>query len=315
MDLRKEPEHHWPSHIWASKYTNDCTVNGYMDKTSTTRVGINNKDTYTRSNQCDPFVDLEIPDIFSLYSHVQDHIQSSKIKMFSIYLSLLKDIEKYVPEFKLNDDMSACHHTSVWLSNYFNPKRCYHNFTHPFNMLEDMEKHSSEICESLGISKQSIFYTIMQLGILWHDEIMLEKNIDRPGANEEETAELAMHAMETDGVPYTITRQVADIIIATAHKEFKGYYPGVENVFENIQDHMQATVCDLDLLPLAADKNQWERNRLKIRKEVMTMDPDKFKHRSIFFAKSFLNREAIYSTPPFKQYEERARMNLESLLT
>jgi predicted metal-dependent HD superfamily phosphohydrolase len=131
---------------------------------------------------------------------------------------------------------------------------------------------------------------------LWlHDVVYV------PGAtdNEERSAEWGESLLREAGVSATIAASVAELVLATRH-DAPPLGPDA------------ALVADIDLSILGGSEPQFEAYEALIRWECRSIPEADFRERRLRILESFLAREFIYATLPFRErYEERARKNLE----
>ena len=303
-----------PLHIWTTPSVGG-TTNGFMFPDSTIKVGVNSREHYSKHDRLENFVELEVMDIVHLNEHVQSYLQDMRIKLYSKFLSILRTLESN-GECALSADLSEYSHTATLLDSYFSNKRSFHNFSHIFSVLNYLKEKQDEICLMLAISPTSIRFIAMQLALLFHDVVYTPEGSskyqgDHPVvSNEKQSAELAICALEEIDIHHSIITEVYELILATDHYQFIPFDPKGRYCVENLK----ATVCDIDLRRLSVPLEQFQKDRMKVRREYPGVSMAEWEVGSIKFARHFLeNRPSIYSTPAFMEYEEQARINLSSI--
>ena len=131
---------------------------------------------------------------------------------------------------------------------------------------------------------------------LWFHDVIYDT---RASDNELQSAEMASRFLASAGVSPAICARVYSHIIATAHKG------------EPVDDDARLVV-DIDLSILGQDESVYDVFERAVREEYKWVPWFLYRRKRIEILRSFLDREAIYSTERFRQrYETPARSNLE----
>jgi len=168
---------------------------------------------------------------------------------------------------------------------YSQSPRFYHNLQHLKDCLFELDsaKH---------LLKQP---DLVELAIWYHDIAYdtREKN------NEEKSAQWAYNSCLNAKLSEKLADGVADFILATKHNTVPiGIDTGI--------------LVDIDLSILGKSVQKFDEYEKNIRKEYSWVSEEKFKQGRTMLLRTFLDREALYSTDFFrKKYETQARKNLQ----
>lgn len=165
---------------------------------------------------------------------------------------------------------------------YSEPHRSYHNLAHVEHCLREFARVRHFAADPEAV----------EAAIWFHDAIYDPKAKD----NEEQSAHLALAML-----PGETGLRVARLIEATKHD-------GVA------ADPDAALLCDIDLSILAADEHAFEEYERQVRREYAWVPDEAFARGRSAVLRSFLARQAIYQTEPFRNLEAPARANLERAL-
>jgi predicted metal-dependent HD superfamily phosphohydrolase len=134
----------------------------------------------------------------------------------------------------------------------------------------------------------------VEMALWFHDAIYDVKRAD----NEARSAAWATRALTTGGVSEAVVKRVHGLIMATQHSAQP--------------DTLVAQyLVDIDLAILATPPARFAEYDQQIRAEYSFVPDWLYQRKRRAVLQSFLDREAIYSTPHFKAlFEERARANL-----
>lgn len=163
--------------------------------------------------------------------------------------------------------------------------RAYHNLSHIQSLLS--------LSESLldKIQNREAFY----FAIWFHDLIYDTKKSD----NEEKSAEFAVEALASLGVPEQTISLVREMILATKHHRA-----------DDLSWDMKAFL-DLDTSILGAPEEVYKEYSRAIRKEYAWVPGLLYRKGRLKVLKDFLGRERIYSTEEIaSKYELQARHNI-----
>lgn len=163
--------------------------------------------------------------------------------------------------------------------------RAYHNLSHIQSLLS--------LSESLldKIQNREAFY----FAIWFHDVIYDTKKSD----NEEKSAEFAVEALASLGVPEQTISLAREMILATKHHRA-----------DDLSWDMKAFL-DLDTSILGAPEEVYKEYSRAIRKEYAWVPDLLYRKGRMKVLKDFLGRERIYSTEEIaSKYELQARRNL-----
>jgi predicted metal-dependent HD superfamily phosphohydrolase len=168
---------------------------------------------------------------------------------------------------------------------YKEPQRHYHSLQHLTECLKHFEKYKN-LAE---------YPAEVEIALWFHDAIYDVKASD----NEQASADWAVKALSMASVPSTRIERVKDLILATCH-----------NALPIGAD--QSLLVDIDLLILASDSHRFLQYEDQVRQEYSFVPKDVYLVKRAEVLSTFLQREAIYSTPVIRQaYEAKARANLE----
>ena len=131
---------------------------------------------------------------------------------------------------------------------------------------------------------------------LWFHDVIYDT---RASDNELRSAEMASRFLASAGVSSSICDRVYSHIMATAHKG-------------NPIDDDARLVVDIDLSILGQDEQIYDVFEHSVREEYKWVPGFLYRRKRIEILRTFLARESIYGTEPFRQrYESAARSNLE----
>lgn len=134
----------------------------------------------------------------------------------------------------------------------------------------------------------------IELALWFHDAIYEIGATD----NEVRSADWARDALRAAGAPEAIARKVHALVMVTRHDVAPS-------------DADEQVLLDADLAILGASAEAFDRYEGQIRAEFAQVPPDAFRARRKRVLQGFLDRPAIYHTPPFRAAREaRARDNL-----
>lgn len=171
------------------------------------------------------------------------------------------------------------------LLNYSNPDRHYHNFQHIHDMLSSLDVLFSHRLNDSELR-------VLEKAIAYHDTIYVAGS----AANEHLSAQKAHEELKGTMSDYNLM-EVVRLILLTKHHV---------TVPEDIRGSI---MIDLDLKGLAGD--QYNANKLNVRKEYSAFSESSWKEGRLKFIESFLNRPWIYYTDWGRDnWEKPARENL-----
>ena len=178
-----------------------------------------------------------------------------------------------------------------WLNlltlDYSGPGRHYHNLHHVAEMLRLLGHFESDAAD----------YTAVRFAAWFHDAVY----DTRSGTNEEESAALAVRALEELRVPspsITLTRQ---FILATKRHGAEGGPPDL------------GLFLDADLSILGAPEETYLAYSEAIREEYAWVPEAAYREGRLKVLTNFLRRERLYYTEPLaERFEARARRNLSN---
>ena len=131
---------------------------------------------------------------------------------------------------------------------------------------------------------------------LWFHDVIYDP---RASDNELQSAEMASRFLASSGVSSSICARVHSHIMATAHKG------------KPVDDDARLVV-DIDLSILGQDEQVYDVFERSVRDEYKWVPWFLFRRKRIEILRTFLARDRIYETEPFRQrYESAARSNLE----
>jgi len=172
---------------------------------------------------------------------------------------------------------------------YAEPDRTYHNTAHVQHCLAALDQ-----ARSLADRPDEV-----EAALWFHDAVYVSWRSD----NERRSALLGEAALASAGVGPAASHRVAALILATSH-----------HVLETEQDAQ--LICDVDLAILGAPAPEFDQFERAIRQEYRWVPDVLYRRSRSAVFRGFLLRASIYQTAEFRtRYEERARQNLERLLT
>ena len=172
---------------------------------------------------------------------------------------------------------------------YAEPTRAYHNAEHIEDCLTLLDA-------SRGVAGQA---DQIEAAIWFHDAVYVAARTD----NEERSADLARASLREAQVPSETAERVGALVLETRH----GTIP---------QDPDAALLCDIDLSIFGRSPEAFDLFERQIRQEYAMVPELMYRRSRSEILRGFLKRASIYQTDRFRQrYENRARANLERLLT
>lgn len=178
---------------------------------------------------------------------------------------------------------------SLWAeieSQYIIKNRHYHNLSHIFNMLKQLDETKTEI-KDLESLKFAIWY---------HDIIYKSTKKD----NEDKSALFALKRLKKINFNPERVQIVQELILSTK-----------KHTIIKSQNNDNAVLLDLDLSILGTDWNTYKKYISNIRKEYKIYPNFMYNPGRKKVLNHFLERETLYFTEHYKeQYEAQARENL-----
>ena len=178
---------------------------------------------------------------------------------------------------------------SLWAeieSQYIIKNRHYHNLSHIFNMLKQLDETKTEI-KDLESLKFAIWY---------HDIIYKSTKKD----NEDKSALFALKRLKKINFNPERAQIVQELILSTK-----------KHTIIKSQNNDNAVLLDLDLSILGTDWNTYKKYISNIRKEYKIYPNFMYNPGRKKVLNHFLERETLYFTEHYKeQYEAQARENL-----
>lgn len=170
---------------------------------------------------------------------------------------------------------------------YNQKSRHYHNFSHIYKMLLQLEELTTEI-KDLESLKFAIWY---------HDVIYKSTRKD----NEVKSADLAKNRLKSFGFEEKRTKNIKNLIISTEKHEL---------ILRDNNDN--AILLDLDLSILGSDWKTYEEYVQKIRKEYAIYPNFIYKKGRKKVLQYFLERDTLFFTEDYRtKFEQSARENLK----
>lgn len=167
------------------------------------------------------------------------------------------------------------------LARYAESHRAYHNLAHIVAMLDELERinrHAPEVA----------------LAVWFHDAIYEPIAKD----NEQQSAALAVKAIESMGLAKEIGSRVSQLIEATTHTD-------------SPLDEPARLLVDLDLMILGSPDDEFNRYEEAIRREYAWVPDSTYRAARVRILQSFLDRPSIYNTDMFvDRFDAAARRNL-----
>lgn len=198
----------------------------------------------------------------------------------------------------LNDDWRAL--TSAygggdaadrWLGvltrHYSAPERRYHNLHHVAEMLRLLGQFEASAAE----------YDAVRFAAWFHDAVY----DTRSDTNEEESAALAVRALDELGVPPQTTDLARRLILATKRHDADGDLPGL------------GLFLDADLSILGSEGETYRAYSEAIREEYSWVPESAYREGRLRVLTNFMRRGRLYYTEPMaERFEARARRNLSA---
>jgi predicted metal-dependent HD superfamily phosphohydrolase len=174
------------------------------------------------------------------------------------------------------------------LDRHREPQRHYHTLQHLEECLARLDEMHAHAIHPLEI----------ELALWFHDAVYDVTRHD----NEQQSAELARHALQGAGVAADTIERVASLVLGTRH----------DTLPSGIDAHI---VSDADLSILAADAARFDQYQRQIRHEYGHVPEPEFAQKRSAVLAAFLARPSIYMTPAFRaRHEYAARANLRRAL-
>ena len=172
---------------------------------------------------------------------------------------------------------------------YAEPTRAYHTSEH----IED--------CLTLLDASRTLARRVdeVEVAIWFHDAVYVATRTD----NEKRSAELARASLRDAQVTSDIAERIGGLVLETRHETTP-------------HEADAALLCDIDLSILGRSPAMFDRFERQIRQEYAMVPEPIYRTRRSDVLRKFLSRTAVYQTAWFRRhYEDRARANLERLLT
>lgn len=168
---------------------------------------------------------------------------------------------------------------------YAEKQRYYHTMEHIQSMIVEIESNKDAALDK----------NVLLFATWFHDMVYDPKKSD----NEEQSAKIAVHALNQLHVPKEIINVVEELILATAnHTKAKS-----TKELDFFLD------CDLKIL--GSDPNSYSQYAANIRKEYKHVISFIYNRERKKVLKRFIEANALYRTAYFQEkYEEQARMNI-----
>jgi predicted metal-dependent HD superfamily phosphohydrolase len=164
------------------------------------------------------------------------------------------------------------------------PHRAYHTLDHISHCLAELDRGRETAKNPDAI----------ELALWFHDAIYDTHARD----NELRSAELLRATAKSQGVNGETADLAAEFILATTHARIP-------------EDPDAQLLVDIDLSILGESAERFDEYERQIRHEYAWVPEDVFRHTRAAILKSFLDRDHIYSTAPFRgSHEQQARRNL-----
>jgi len=177
---------------------------------------------------------------------------------------------------------------SLFLINYSEMERFYHNLNHIAHCLQEFDE-VRHLCQKSDELEMAI----------WFHDIIYDTHSK---CNEENSALYTVDLLKEHGLPVSFWENVISLIIATKHHE------APEEIDEQI-------IVDIDLSILGQPEEAFLVYEKQIRLEYYWVADKEFADKRAEILQSFLDRKYIYFTDFFRQkYETQARKNLEESL-
>lgn len=168
---------------------------------------------------------------------------------------------------------------------YAEKQRYYHTMEHIQSMIKEIDNNSDA----------SLDKNVLLFATWFHDMVYDPKKSD----NEEQSAKMAVHALNQLHVPKETIQQVEELILATANHT-KAKSTKELNFFLD---------CDLKILGL--DANSYSQYAANIRKEYKHVLSFIYNRERKKVLKRFMESNTIYRTAYFQnKYEQQARLNI-----
>lgn len=172
---------------------------------------------------------------------------------------------------------------------YSEPHRRYHKLAHVESGLRELG----------GVWNYAVHLHEVRWAILFHDAIYDPRRQD----NEARSADWACRVMEELNRPEEEKARVRAMILATA-------------LSNEPRTPDEALLVDIDLAILGSDEATFDRYDRSIREEFAWVPEEAYCQARAEVFRSFLDRDRVYRTAPFRQrYEEAARGNLQRALS
>jgi len=174
-------------------------------------------------------------------------------------------------------------------SAYSEPHRCYHTAAHIEACLREFDS-----VRTLAQSEAEV-----EVALWFHDVIYVPRASD----NERRSADMASQFLASAGVPPAVCARVHSHVMATVHNA------------EPIDPDARLLV-DVDLSILGQGTEPYDRFERAVREEYKWVPWFLYRRKRGDILRSFLEREFIYCTEPFRRrYELAARVNLERAIS
>ncbi|HEY1942953.1 MAG TPA: hypothetical protein VGH40_12595 [Roseiarcus sp.] len=183
------------------------------------------------------------------------------------------------------------------------PERHYHGVAH----LEALWRRHRRLSERSGLAGPEAD-RLVACAIAWHDSVYDPLRAD----NEERSAEAWLAASAGAPIAEADRQWVAETIRAT--KDHLAYEPPAGSA-ATFRERLRLWVLDLDLTPLGAPAETFDRNTRLLRLESGRKSDETWRAAMVAFRRRFLDAPRIYRTPELAAiYEAAARRNLERSL-
>jgi predicted metal-dependent HD superfamily phosphohydrolase len=199
--------------------------------------------------------------------------------LFHTWMQALDDRWQSLPERDLTQSTDLFHQLCTA---YQSPTRHYHTLEHLQQMFKQLE--FIQVHDNASVT----------LTIWFHDSVYETQASD----NEEKSAQWAIDALSTLGLPTVKIDRIAQLIRMTQTHQ------------ANSDDRDAQVLLDCDLSILGTMPEEYDRYADAIRQEYAWVSDEEYRVGRSRVLQAFLDRDRLYQLPDFRSQESQARQNL-----
>ncbi|USN13893.1 hypothetical protein KABACHOK_00570 [Brevundimonas phage vB_BpoS-Kabachok] len=190
---------------------------------------------------------------------------------------------------------------------YDEPHRRYHSV---FHVLEMLEMHDSGATRGLRVLGYRKPYFPAYLEVIFRTAVAAHDCVYQIGREKGWNERQSLEAWRAKGL--FVRPEIAEALILVTINHNPDEFPHDDPSVRHMIRHM----VDLDMAPLAADPDEYDRNSENLKLEFLSggLDPDAYEKGRRAFLQHTLEQPSIFFTEQFKPLEVQARQNMRRAL-